>query len=223
MPALDRAYRAGPVPNDGFDEALRLAVSYGDSSTKALWRGRSAPNRTTRNIWLFASRSARDSVDGDLRALAERACARPSGRYPLAQPVSDWRRRCELYRSVAYGAMSAQSLRDGRARLALSEADSAIAAMRRNEMCQSSRGYFDHALASLALGDTAAAERDFALGSASHPPGTARRIDIVRAHLGARFDQARYLARTDSAYRVARACQAAATERTKERERRSGS
>jgi len=47
-------------------------------------------------------------------------------------------------------------------------------------------------------------------------------MDSVRVHLGGRFDQARYLARTDSAQQAVQACGTAATARRKERERRLG-
>jgi hypothetical protein len=223
MPALDRAYRAAPSPNEGFGEALRLANAYGDSTTQALWRSRTGAN-VTGNIWLLmrlAEPLGRDSVVAELHARLGRGCVPPAGRLPLAQSVGGWRRVCELHRSFAYGYLSAESLRHGRARLALAEADSALVATRRGKYCAPSRGYFDHALAALALGDTAMAERDFIFLSAWYPAGPAK--DTARAHLGARFDQARYVAGADSARRAARACQVLAKARDKSRERRLGS
>jgi hypothetical protein len=224
MPALDRAYRAGPVPNDGFDAALRLATAYGDSTTRARWLGRSSANAVIGNIWMLTRRSprwARDSVGEALRARAERGCTAGSGRYPLAQPVAEWRRMCELYRGMAYGFLSSHSLRDGRPRAALAEADSAIVAMRRGRFCAPSRAHLEHALASLALGDTATAETDFVLGSAFYPPG-ATVVDTVRARLGTRVDPARYRVQADSVRRIAAACEREERSRRQAREQRLG-
>ncbi|HET7189529.1 MAG TPA: hypothetical protein VFI52_15365, partial [Gemmatimonadaceae bacterium] len=44
MPGLDRAYLAAPVPNVGYDDALRLVGSYGDSATKTRWLARAQAN-----------------------------------------------------------------------------------------------------------------------------------------------------------------------------------
>jgi hypothetical protein len=93
--------------------------------------------------------------------------------------------------------------------------------MHRGGFC-ASRGYYEHALASLALGDTAAAEAGFALAFASYPPRLTAAIDTVRVHLGPRFDEGRYVAKADAAHRAAGACAAAARDRQKERSRRLG-
>jgi hypothetical protein len=221
LPALDRAYRAGPVPNYGFEDALRLALAYGDSSTAQMWRGRRSANSRAGNIWLLARWSqpaSHDSLVRELRARAERSCELPLGQLPLYQSIAGWRAQCELYRGIAFGFLSSQSLSEGRPHVALAEADSAIGAMRRGEFCTPSRGFISHALASLALGDTARAERDFATGAAAYPPGMTFMLDSARAHLGSRFDQAAYQARVDSAIVAARACTQSVLARRKARQ-----
>jgi hypothetical protein len=98
-------------------------------------------------------------------------------------------------------------LKAGRPRQALVEADSAIVSMRRGHFCAPSRGYYNHALAALALGDTATAARDFIIGSAGYPLSDDRMLDTARVHLGARFTEAAMLAGADSARRAARLCE----------------
>ncbi len=209
LPALDRAYRSAPVPNDGFDDALRLAVGYGDTATIARWRARGAANGRIGNMWMMASRKwapARDSVATEMRVRAERSCALPAGRLPLARSATEWRMRCEMYRGWAYGYLSWHTLQHARPRQALAEADSAIVAMRRSEWCTPSRAYLDHALAALALGDTATAAHDFIVEQAAYPATSTPMLDSARVHLGPRFDRVASLAGADSARRAARVC-----------------
>lgn len=218
LPAFDRAYLAAPVPNVGYDDALRLVLAYGDSATKERWRERGRVNGEMGNVWMaarIASRLERDDADRELRLRAEQACVLPAGRFPLGQAVEDWARRCELYRGVAYGYLSFTTLSTGSPRAALAEADSTLAAMRRAGFCGPARGYLDHALASLALGDTATARRDFIAGSAGYPAGATIMLDSARAHLGARFDDAAFRSGADSVRRERIACEAVARERTK--------
>ena len=88
LPALDLAYRRAPVPNHGFDEAFRLAASYGDTLTKARWHERGAANGRMGNVWMLTSgrrRPAGDSVAVELRTRAERSCTLPAGRLPLGE------------------------------------------------------------------------------------------------------------------------------------------
>ena len=217
MPSLDRAYRAGPVPNQGFGDALRLAAAYGDSATRALWAARQAANGSEGNIWMMTrwlatsqrERAPGDEVVRELRTRLAQRCTLPAGRLPLTESVSGWRARCEQYRGMAYGALSTQTLREGDVRRGFAEADSALAAMRRGEFCAPALAYLIRARALLALGDTAGAEGDFVLASAGYPSGETRMADSARAYLGARFDRSRFLARADTAHRVATACQTA--------------
>ena len=225
LPVLDRAYLAAPVPNVGYDDATRLALAYGDSVTKERWRERGRANGEIGSVWMMtqiASRLERDDADRELRLRAERACVLPAGRFPLGQAVEDWARRCELYRGIAYGYLSFTTLSKGAPRAALAEADSTIVAMRRGGLCGPARGYLDHALASLALGDTATATRDFIVGSAGYPAGATIMLDSARAHLGGRFDDAAFRSGADSARRKRIACEAAARERTRARLRELG-
>ena len=230
MPALDHAYRAGPVPNHGVGDALRLVASYGDSSTKEAWLPRRLANGLEGNIWMMARRmrmppadgEARDAVVRELRTRVGQPCTLPPSRLPLTEMIGAWRKRCEQYRGMAYGALSSQTLRDGNPRRGLAEADSALAAMRRGEFCAPSLGYINRAIALLALGDTASAETAFVLGSAAYLPGTAGMADSARAHLGSRFEQARFVARVDTAHRVAKACQSEQRARARVRDDRRG-
>ena len=236
MPALDRAYRASPVPNVGYDDALRLALRlwrHRDARSSGSARGRA--NGEVGNVWMMATdiampgsstRSAtrveRDDADRELRLRAESACVLPAGRFPLGQAVEDWTRRCELYRGIAYGYLSFATLSAGAPQAALAEADSTLVAMRRAGFCGPSRGYLDHALASLALGDTATARRDFIAGSAGYPAGATMMLDSARAHLGARFDDAAFRRGADSARRARIACESTARERAKAKQRELG-
>lgn len=221
LPALDRTYRAAPVPNVGFDAALRIAGTYGDSATKTLWAGRARANGEVGNVWTLvrrASRLEREDPERELRVRAGRGCVLPAGRLPLGQAVADWTSRCELYRSLAYGYLSSATLTNGSPRAALAEADSAIGAMRRAGFCGPMRAYLAHALASLALGDTATAARDFIAGSAGSPAGATAMLDTARAHLGARLDEAAFHAGADSARRAQLVCETAARERRRARQ-----
>lgn len=228
MPSLDRAYRGGPVPNQGFSAALRLAASYGDSATRVLWIAREAENGGEDNIYMMVrwmagkqrERASRDHVARELRTRLGQGCALPPGRLPLTETVSGWRTRCEQYRGMTYGALSTQTLLDGDARRGFVEADSALAAMRRGEFCAPSLGYINRARATLLLGDTARAETDFVLAAAAYPTGVTTMMDTARVHLGGRFDQARYVARVDTAHRAAMACQREQRARWKAREGR---
>ena len=123
---------------------------------------------------------------------------------------------------MAYGALSALTLADGNAPLALADADSAVVAMGRGQFCAPSRAHFVRALALLVLGDTTTAESAFVRGSAGYPPGMAQVMDTVRVHLGGRYDRARYLARVDTVHRAAMACQAEQRASAKAREERLG-
>lgn len=225
LPALDRTYRAAPLPNVGFDDALRLALAYGDSAAKERWRERGQANGEIGNVWMMARRASRlerNDADRELRLRAERACVLPAGRFPLGQAVEDWTRRCEMYRGIAYGYLSFSTLSTGAPRAALAEADSTIVAMRRAGFCGPSRGYLDHALASLALADTVTATRDFIAGSAGYQAGATTMLDTARAHLGTRFDEMQFRRGADSARSARVACERAARERAKARERALG-
>ncbi|HET7189767.1 MAG TPA: hypothetical protein VFI52_16560, partial [Gemmatimonadaceae bacterium] len=225
MPALDRAYLAAPVPNVGYDDALRLVGSYGDSATKTRWLARAQANGEIGNIWMMSRATPigeRTAAERELRLRAERGCTLAPGRLPLGAAIAEWTRRCELYRGMAYGYLSFATLSVGAPRIALAEADSAIVAMRRAGFCGPSRGYVDHALASLTLGDTATAARDFITASAGYAAGSSTMGDTARAHLGPRFDEAEFRHGADSV-RVARvACERAARERARARERELG-
>jgi hypothetical protein len=208
LPALDRAYRRGPLPNAAYEDARRLGELYGDSSTKTVWANRAAENGVAGNIWLMTQRADRDSSAGvaaELRRRALSACDLPPGRLPLVLSVGQWRSRCEFYRGIAFGYLSSATLQGGHPRQALAEADSALAAMQRGKMCVSPRAYLAHALASLALGDTATAESDF-IASAADPTRAAQAFDTAQARLGARFDRAVATIRLDSLRRNVRAC-----------------
>jgi len=218
MPALDRAYRAGPVPNEGFEEALRLATSYGDSATKALWRGRSDANSGFANIWMMMHRvpqPGRDEPAMELRRRSARACVLPPARLPLGEPIHRWTTRCERYRGMAYSGLSSHTLASGNPRLALAEADSAVAASRRGGSCSTALGSLAHARASLALGDTAMAERDYVMYGAAYARSRSDAADTARTRLGARFDSMRFLSGVDSVRRAVTAC--AEAERAKRR------
>lgn len=220
LPALDRAYLAAPVPNVGYDDAMRLALAYGDSTTKERWRERERANGKVGNLWMIARRALpreRDDAEREIRLRAEEACVPPAGRFPLGQAVEDWTRQCELYRGGAYGYLSFATLSTGAPRAALAEADSAIVALRRAGLCGPSRGYLDHALASLALGDTATARRDFIAGSAGYPATATVMLDSARAHLGAGFDEVAFRSGVDSVRRDRVACESAARERVRTR------
>ncbi|HET9012601.1 MAG TPA: hypothetical protein VFN38_12340, partial [Gemmatimonadaceae bacterium] len=128
----------------------------------------------------------------------------------------------ELYRGMAYGYLSLATLSAGAPRAALAEADSTIVAMRRAGFCGPSRGYVDHALASLALGDTATAARDFIIASAGYAAGSSTMGDTARKHLGARFDDTEFRRGADSVRAARSACEEAARERMKARERELG-
>jgi hypothetical protein len=208
LPVLDRAYRHAPVPNAGYEDARRLGVLYGDSSTAALWTSRAEENGVVSNIWLMTQAASHDTSSGmaaELRRRALAPCDLPAGRFPLTLSVSRWRSQCELYRGIAFAYLSSTTLQAGHARQALAEADSAIATMRRGELCVSPRGYFAHALASLALGDTATAESDFIAGAAD-PTRSAQAFDTAQARLGARFDRLAATVRLDSVRQGVKAC-----------------
>lgn len=225
LPALDRAYLAAALPNTGYDEALRLVGAYGDSATKARWLARAQGNGEIGNIWMMSRATPigeRAAAERELRLRAERACTLAPARLPLGASIADWTHRCELYRGMAYGYLSLATLRAGAPRTALAEADSTIVAMRRAGFCGPSRGYLDHALASLTLGDTATATRDFIIASAGYTAGSSTMIDTARAHLGARFDEAEYRRGADSVRSARVACEKAARERGKARERELG-
>lgn len=225
LPALDRAYLAAPVPNVGYDEALHLAGVYGDSATKIRWLARAQANGQMGNIWMMSRRTPvgeRAAAERELRLRAERGCTLAPGRLPLGEAIADWTRRCELYRGMAYGYLSLATLTAGAPRTALAESDSAILAMRRAGFCGPSRGYVDHALASLALGDTATAARDFIIASAGYPAGSSMMGDSARAHLGRRYDDTEFRRGSDSVRSAGIACQQAARERAKARDRALG-
>ena len=226
LPSLDRAYRAAPVPNHGFHDALRLAQRYGDSATRTLWSGREAANARDRNIYMMARSvstarrrtPASDDVEKELRERASRQCELPAGRLPLEETRSGWRVRCERYRGMAYGALASASIRDGDPRRGFADADSALGAMRRGEVCAPSLGYLNRARARLAMEDTAGAASDFVLAAAGYPSTTTTVVDTARAALGLRFDQERFAAGADSAQRAATACMQAQRVRAKARE-----
>lgn len=228
LPALDRAYRAAPVPNHGFQEAMRLAVNYGDSSTRTLWNDRQSANTMDRNIYMMTlslstappRTAANDDATTALRARASRPCELPAGRLPLAESRSGWRTRCERYRGMAFGALSSMSIRDGDARRGFADADSALVAMRRAEFCAPSLGYLNRARARLVLGDTAGAAADFELAAAAYPAGFAMVADSARAALGVRFDPERFAARADTARLAVGTCWLAQRTRAKAREDR---
>ena len=230
LPSLDRAYRAAPVPNQGFEDALRLAMIYGDSSTRSLWSGRQGANGMDRNIYLMAlgvrsaPRRTAENADaaGQLRERAVRQCERPAGRLPLAETRSGWQARCERYRGMAYGALSSLSLRDGDVRQGHAHADSALAAMRRGKFCAPSLGYLNRARARVALGDTTGATADFVLAAAAYPSGVSIVADTARAVVGARFDREQFVARADTARLAAAACFSAQRARSEAREARTG-
>lgn len=230
LPSLDRAYRAAPVPNGGFQDARRLAMTYGDSSTRTLWSGRQAANGTDRNVYMMASAvrmapsraASTNDPTKELRERASRQCELPAGRLPIAETQGGWRARCERYRGLAYGALSSASIRDGDARRGHADADSALAAMRRGEVCAPSRGYIDRARARLVLGDSAGAATDFVLAAATYPSAVAALADTARAALGIRFDRERFVAGADSAQRAAAACIVEQRVRTRAREDRTG-
>ena len=209
LPVLDQTYRRGPVPNAGYPEAHHLAVRYGDSSTRALWTRREVANLAIANIWAMTARLGADSTEpatSQLRRHAEDACTPPPGRLPLASSVDEWRVRCELDRAISYSFLSSLTLRTGRARMALAEADSAIVAMRRAEICALPHGHRAHALAALALGDTATALSDFVLAAAGYPTARASELDTAEARLSRWFDRAEVAARLEVARLNIRAC-----------------
>ena len=228
LPSLDRAYRAAPVPNHGFQDAMRLALNYGDSSTRTLWIDRQAANTMDRNIFMMTlsvstappRTAANDDATNELRARASRRCELPAGRLPLAETRSGWRTRCERYRGMAYGALSSMSIRDGDVRRGHADADSALAAMRRGEFCAPSLGYLNRARARLVLGDTAGATADYVLAAAGYPWAVTIVADTARAALGLRFDRERFVARADTARLAAGACMVAKRVREKAREER---
>lgn len=230
LPSLDRAYRAAPVANRGFEDALRLATTYGDSSTRALWGDRPADNGMDRNIYMMArrvktapSRTAADDVRMKaLRARAARRCELPAGRRPMAETMDGWRARCERYRGMAFGALSSAALRDGDARMGHADADSAVAAMRRAGFCAPSLAFINRARARLILGDTAGAATDFTLAAAGYPSGMTTVPDTARVALGPRFDRERFVAGAEVARRAADACIVAQRVREKARENRTG-
>ena len=228
FPLLDRAYRAAPVSNHGFHDALRLAETYGDSSTRSLWSGRRDGNESERNIYMMAlsvrtapsQTAANDHATKALRQRASRQCELPAGRLPLAETQSGWRARCEQYRGIAYGALSSVSIRDGDAPRGHTDADSAVAAMRRGEFCAPSLAYLNRARAKLVQGDTTGATADYVLAAAGYPSGVTIVADTARVALGLRFDQEGFDARADDARRTAVACSVAQRARAKAREDR---
>ncbi|MCY7378280.1 MAG: zf-HC2 domain-containing protein [Gemmatimonadaceae bacterium] len=230
LASLDRAYRAAPVPNRGFEDALRLAMTYGDSSTRTLWSGRQADNGTDGNIYMMARMvrtgptrtTANDDRTKALRERAARRCELPAGRRPIAETLGGWRTRCERYRGMAFGVLSSAALRDGDARLGHADADSALAAMRRGAFCAPSLAYINRARARLILGDTAGAATDFTFSAAAYPSGMTTVADTARAALGPRFDRERFVAGADVARRAAAACIVAQRVREKARENRTG-
>jgi hypothetical protein len=168
-------------------------------------------NLAVANIWAMTARLAADSTAlarSWLRRHAEDACTLPPGRVPLASSVGEWRRRCELDRAISYSSLSSLTLRTGLARQALMEADSAIVAMRRAEICALPHGHRAHALAALALGDTATALADFVLAAAGYPTGVSRELETAEARLGARFDRDVVAARLVEARRNIQSCNA---------------
>jgi hypothetical protein len=218
LPVLDRAYTASGAPLLRYSHVLSLADAYGDSATKVLWRHRSLDARMQVEPVLYSSATAsweQDRLAAMTRSAARTSCERPVGRYPLYETLRDWRQRCDRDRRFAYGFLSALALQQGNARQALVEADSAIAAVPQRDLCAPTWGYLQHGMASLAVGDTARAETDFVRWGAYYPPSSSIASDRARTHLGARFNEERWLARSDSAHRVAMAClqaQRAATE-----------
>jgi hypothetical protein len=222
LPMLDMAYRRAPVPNTGYFDGRRLAERHGDSATRALWIARDAENGHVGNVWLTAQRAARgggDSALAEVRRRAEGRCTLPAGRLPLAASVGEWRARCEFYRGIAYGFLSSLTLQIGQPRQALVEADSAIVAVRRGELCTWPGGDLAHARAALALGDTAMAESDFIAAAARYPGGPAQALDTAQARLGTRFDRAAATVRLESARQAVQACEAEVRPRRQARER----
>jgi hypothetical protein len=136
-----------------------------------------------------------------------------------AGSVGEWRARCEVYRGIAYVALSSFALEGGRPRQALADADSAIVAMGRSDVCGWPQGNLARALAALALGDTARAESDFITAAAGGMAGPVPAFDTAQARLGARFDRAAATVRLDSARQVVRACEAEARPRRQARQR----
>jgi hypothetical protein len=226
LPVLDRAYAASGKPLLGYSQVLSLADAYGDSVTKALWRRRALELRSQVAPLLYSRATGweQDSLGAMTRRIARSPCERPAGRYPLYTTLRGWRQQCELGRGGAYAFLSSVALTKGNAREALIAADSAIAAMRQTGLCAApARGHLYHGLASLALGDTATAERDFVVWAARYPPSNAISLDTARAHLGPRFNEERWLARSDSAHRVAMVCDQAQRAAAKARRARQGS
>jgi hypothetical protein len=225
LPALDRSYRRAPLPNAGYDDARGLAERYADSATRAMWINRGTAAGAGGNVWRMvlyegASGAGRDSALAEMRGRASRACALAPGRLPLAASVGEWQARCEFYRGLSYSYLSSLSLQAGQPRPALSEADSAIVAARRADICAWPRGYLAHASAALALADTTTAEADFITAAVrSYPAGAAQALDTARARLGARFDRAAANVRLDSARQAVSACEAEARPRRQARMR----
>jgi hypothetical protein len=223
LPVLDRAYEASGTPIQRYSSVLSLSEAYGDSATKALWRRRAVSSQMRAGFPNTGGALASLEQESLQAMIAQRSCERQEGRYPLYTTMRGWRQQCERGRGWAYGYLSMLALQRGDARQSLVHADSAIAAMRQGKLCASSRAYLNHGLASLALGDTATAETDFVMWVAHYPPSAAISIDTVRTHLGARFNEKRWLARSDSAHRIAMACDQTQRAAAKARHLRGGS
>lgn len=222
LPALDRSYRRAPVPNAAYDEARGLVERYADSSTQALWINRGTEVGAGGNVWRLVLRkgsggTGRDSTLAEMRRRTDRACSLAPGRLPLAASVGEWQTRCEFYRGLSYGYLSSLVLQAGQPREALSEADSAIAAARRADICAWPRGHTAHAIAALALGDTTTAESDLIMAAASQPAEAARVFDTAQARLGRRFDRSAATIRLDAARADIAACEAVARPRRQAR------
>jgi hypothetical protein len=228
LPVLDRAYVASGTPIQSYSSVFSLADAYGDSATKRLWRHRAMSSQMRAGFLYMGRASAgweqesQQSLEVMTRRIAQRSCERQAGRYPLYTTMRDWRQQCERRRGWEYDYLSMLALQRGDARQSLVEADSAIAATRQWESCGSTRAHLNHGLASLALGDTTTAETDFVKWAAHYPPSAAITILTVRTHLGPRFNERRWLARSDSAHRTAMACEQAQRAAAKSRRPRGG-
>ncbi len=225
LPLLDRAYRAAPVPSEGFLEAARLAESYGDSATRARWDERKSASFASANIWILSrwrSGTSDTGLESELTARVRPGCSKPPGRFPFDRSVARWQTLCNLYSGMAYGALSSHSLDAKRLDAASAEADSALASMARADFCGPSLAYMNRGRVALLRGDTTAAEDAFIHASAGYTTNPELVLDTMRVRLGSRYQAARYAARLDSVRREFAACTLRARARQREASRLGG-
>ncbi|MDB4889405.1 MAG: hypothetical protein JWL61_1260 [Gemmatimonadetes bacterium] len=212
LPIFDSLYRRAPQVSERQSDAMMLVQRYGDSTTKNLWRARLTASDRARYSTEMESDSAVRALAPDvveaLRVEAGKDCTRPAAKFRFFGARSYVVRWCMLERSGATATLAHVALVTGDARAAATLVDSAMALRERGVRCFYGWGSARRtgARAQLALGDTAAAERQLMAGI---PPANqdSSFTDFARTALGPRFDAQRWSAARETAHDAYLSCQ----------------